>query len=62
MAPGLSDFAQCAFDFVEQSDCRSSRNEIADAMHKILGGYGVEFFCINGFPKPEQTVRGSDAR
>jgi hypothetical protein len=31
-------------------------------MHKILGGYGVEFFCINGFPKPEQTVRGSDAR
>jgi LuxR family transcriptional regulator, quorum-sensing system regulator BjaR1 len=48
------DFEQSAFDFVEQLDRRSSANEVVDAMHEILGGYGVEFFCISGFPNPEQ--------
>jgi LuxR family quorum sensing-dependent transcriptional regulator len=49
-----SDFEQSAFDFIEQLDRRSSANEIVDAMHEILGGYGVEFFCICGFPAPRQ--------
>jgi LuxR family quorum sensing-dependent transcriptional regulator len=54
MLQSPSDFEQSAFGFVEQLDRRSSADEIVDAMHDILGGYGVEFFCINGFPNPEQ--------
>jgi LuxR family quorum sensing-dependent transcriptional regulator len=54
MASEHSEFEQRAFDFLEQLDSRSSADEIVDAMQKILYGYGVEFFCVNGFPNPEQ--------
>ena len=43
-----------AFEFIDQLDRLSDAVSVMNAMHRALGLHGFEFFCFNGFPRPDQ--------
>ncbi len=43
-----------AYEAIESLDCCYRTEQVIDAMQVALRRFGVEFFCFNTFPKPDQ--------
>ena len=54
MAEAFPRIEREALAFIEELDCLTDTTEVVDAMGHALGRFGFEFFCINGFPRPQQ--------
>lgn len=47
-------YGRDAFAFVDTLERMSSPDDVMDGMHRVLGRFGIEFFCFNDFPQPNQ--------
>jgi LuxR family transcriptional regulator, quorum-sensing system regulator BjaR1 len=47
-------FGRAAFEFVDKVERYSTADAVLDAMERMLGRFGFEFFCFNSFPRPGQ--------
>lgn len=54
MLDKTSDYGREAFEFVAQLERLTDTDAIMDAMTRVLGRFGFEFFCFNTFPRRHQ--------
>jgi LuxR family quorum sensing-dependent transcriptional regulator len=50
-------FGRDAFDFIDDVERLSTGVEIMDRLGVVLGGFGINSFCFNFLPTPEQSFQ-----
>jgi LuxR family quorum sensing-dependent transcriptional regulator len=55
--PALLDYAQHAFEFVEQLNSLSSPGDVASHLQNAIGRFDLETVLLMGLPNPEQRFK-----
>jgi LuxR family quorum sensing-dependent transcriptional regulator len=54
MSSGSFRCGKDALDFIETLNRTSTVNEAVHAMQEVLARFGIEYFCLNSMPRPDQ--------